>query len=146
MVDDQLLRLIHVRPEFPRATPIREVVGAMSQSEVGAVAVIEGRKVVGIFTERDLMTRVVIQRRDPGETTIGDVMTSPALTVDRDATVEQAASVMRSKHVRHLVVVDEDGDLLGIVSLRQVLYHILDRLEGKLEDQERFIMTDGPGG
>jgi CBS domain-containing protein len=146
MSNIDLLRFIQVRPEFSPGTRLDDVVRAMSETEVGAVAVTEGRKLVGIFTERDLMTRIVAQERALVDTTIGEVMSSPAIKVGRDATVQEAAGVMRSRHVRHLAVVDEDGDLLGLVSLRHLLYHLLDQLEGKVEDQERFIMTDGPGG
>jgi CBS domain-containing protein len=146
MSDIDLLRLVQVRPEFTPDTPLAEVVRAMSETEIGAVAVTEGRKLVGIFTERDLMTRLVAPGRALGETSVGEVMSSPAVMVRRDATVEEAAAVMRARHVRHLAVVDQDGDLLGIVSLRHLLYRLLDALEGKVEDQERFIMTDGPGG
>jgi CBS domain-containing protein len=146
MSNIDLLRLVQVRPEFPANTQLTDVVRAMSEGEVGAVAVTEGRKLVGIFTERDLMTRIVAPGRGLAGTTIGEVMSSPAVMVGREATVQEAAAAMRSRHVRHLAVVDEDGDLLGIVSLRHLLYQLLDALEGKVEDQERFIMTDGPGG
>ena len=146
MANIDLLRLIRVRPEFPRRMQLADVVRIMSETEIGAAAVTDGRKPVGIFTERDLMTRVVAEGRPVAGTTIGDVMTAPAVMVGRDTTIAQAAAVMQARHVRHLLVVDNDGDLLGLVSLREILYQMLDALEGKVEDQERYIMTDGPGG
>lgn len=146
MSNTELLHLVQVRPEFSPDTPVAEVVRVMTEAEVGAVAITAGRKVVGIFTERDLMTRLVARRRELEGVPVGDVMTSPPQIVDRDASIEHAAAIMRLRHVRHLAVVDEDGDLLGLVSLRHLLYHLLDDLEGKVEDQERYIMTDGPGG
>ena len=53
---------------------------------------------------------------------------------------------MRSRHIRHLPIVDEHGAMLGIVSLRYVLFEVMDRLAEKADDLERFLMTDGPGG
>jgi CBS domain-containing protein len=144
--DSELLRLVHARPEVSLGTPVRDVVRLMVEGEVGAVAVTEGRRIVGIFTERDLMTRVVWPRRDPARTPVREVMSSPVQMVSVDATVAQAAALMRSHHIRHLAVVDEDGDLLGLVALRYLLYAMLGQLEVKVDDLQGFIMADGPGG
>jgi CBS domain-containing protein len=74
------------------------------------------------------------------------VMTSPVKTVAATASVAEAASLMRDAHIRHLAVIDDDGDLLGLVAQRYLLYDLLDRLETKVDDLEGYIMTDGPGG
>jgi CBS domain-containing protein len=144
--DSELLRLVHARPEVSPATPVRDVVRLMVEGEVGAVAVTEGRRIVGIFTERDLMTRVVWPTRDAARTAVRGVMSSPVQAVSVDATVAQAAAVMRAHHIRHLAVVDEDGDLLGLVALRYLLYQMLGNLEVKVDDLQGYIMADGPGG
>ena len=73
-------------------------------------------------------------------------MSSPVQMVSVDATVAQAAAIMRSHHIRHLAVVDEDGDLLGLVALRYLLDGMLGHLEGKVDDLQGYIMADGPGG
>jgi CBS domain-containing protein len=144
--ESELLRLVHARPEVPPSASVRDVVRLMVEGEVGAVAVTEGRRIVGIFTERDLMTRVVWERRDAARTPVREVMSSPVQMVSVDASVPEAAAVMRAHHIRHLAVVDEDGDLLGLVAQRYLLYQMLGTLEVKVDDLQGYIMADGPGG
>jgi CBS domain-containing protein len=146
VVESELLHLVHARPELPPHTSVREVVQSMVQGEVGAVAITEGRKIVGVFTERDLMTRVVWPDRDPHRTPVRSVMSTPVHMVSLDATIAQAAAIMQAQHIRHLAVVDEDGDLLGLVSLRHLLYEMLGHLEVMVDDLQGYIMADGPGG
>jgi CBS domain-containing protein len=141
-----LLRLIRSRPEVSPDTPVLDAVRTMTEGKVGAVTVLQGGKLVGIFTERDLMTRVVLTAKDPATARVGEVMTRPVHTVSDTASVAEAATMMRDHHIRHLPVVDDDGELLGVVALRYVLYDLMGRLETKVDDLETFIMTDGPGG
>ncbi len=146
MLESELLHLVHARPEAPPAASVRSVVRMMVEGEVGAVAITEGRKIVGIFTERDLMVRVVWPGRDPDRVSVGEVMTFPVQTISMHATVADAAGIMQAEHIRHLAVVDEDGDLLGLVALRYLLYALLGSLEVKVDDLQGYIMADGPGG
>jgi CBS domain-containing protein len=145
-----LLQLAQVTPEVSPETLVMEAVALMAKGRVGAIAVTSvediGRKVVGVFTERDLMRRVVNERRDPAATRIGDVMTTPVQTVSDETSVAEAASLMRQHHIRHLVVVDGRGALQGIVAQRYLLYDLLGNLELKVNGLESYIMADGPGG
>jgi CBS domain-containing protein len=141
-----LLRLAQETPEVSPATTVAEAVAIMTTRRVGAVAVTRGRKILGVFTERDLMRRVVFERRDPDTTIVRDVMTSPARTVPDSMSVEEAATLMRDAHIRHLAVVDRDGDLLGMVGLRYILYDLLGELEQKVDGLHMYLMVDGPGG
>jgi CBS domain-containing protein len=142
----ELLRMVQPSPEVAEETRVSDVVHMMGLLKLGAAAVTDGRKIRGIFTERDLMLRVVMRGRDPTTTRVGEVMTSPVKTVAATASVAEAASLMRDAHIRHLAVIDDDGDLLGLVAQRYLLYDLLDRLETKVDDLEGYIMTDGPGG
>ena len=141
-----LHRLIQPRPAVDPLTSVEEAVRLMTENAVGAVPVTKGGKLLGIFTERDLMSRVVMGRKDPRTTPVSAVMTSPVLTIESSATVEEAAAVMQSRHIRHLAVVDDNGDLKGLVALRYLLFEKMGGLERKVDDLEAFIMTDGPGG
>ena len=141
-----LERLIQQRPAVDPLTSVEEAVRLMTVNAVGAVPVTKGGKLLGIFTERDLMRRVVMSRKDPITTPVSAVMTSPVLTIESTATIEEAAAVMQSRHIRHLAVVDENGELQGLVALRYLLFEKLGGLERKVDDLEAFIMTDGPGG
>lgn len=141
-----LEHLIQQRPAVDPLTSVEEAVRLMTMNAVGAVPVTKGGKLLGIFTERDVMSRVVMARKDPTTTPVSAVMTSPVLTIEASATIEEAAAVMQSQHIRHLAVVDDNGDLQGLVALRYLLFEKMGGLERKVDDLEAFIMTDGPGG
>jgi len=99
---------------------VRAAAVLMTESNVGAVPVMESEQLVGMFTERDLMTRVVAQNLDPDNTTVADVMTKEVVSVGPDEDTERCVSRMRSMKCRHLPVI-ADERLVGIVSLRDVL-------------------------
>ena len=80
--------LVTVNPE---ATVMRAV-QIMAEESIGAIAVTEGSRLTGMFSERDLMFRVVLEKRDPERTHVRDVMTSPVETIHRDSTAEQTCS------------------------------------------------------
>jgi CBS domain-containing protein len=141
-----LLRLAQETAEVSPDTTVLAAVDTMAKERVGAVAVTNGGKIVGVFTERDLMRRVVHEHRDPSTTLVRDVMTSPVRTVSDAMSVSEAATLMRTNHIRHLAIVDEHGNLLGMVALRYLLYDLMDELERKVDGLHSYIMADGPGG
>lgn len=141
-----LTRLSHHRPEVTPEVRVIDAVTMMSEKVVGAIAVTVARKVVGIFTERDLMRRVVAAGRDPATTAISEVMTHPVETVQDATSVREAAAIMLSHHIRHLAIVDAAGDFLGLVAQRHLLYDLMTKLELKVDDLQNYLMIDGPGG
>jgi len=130
----------------PSNATVFDALQVMCEGNTGAVLVTEDEKIVGIFTERDLMKRVVHAQLDPGATRLSAVMTSPVETVPNSASVAEAAAIMRDRHIRHLAVVDGQGDLIGLVAQRYLLYDLMTDLELKVDNLEGFIMADGPGG
>lgn len=106
--------------------PVRKVARLMTESGIGAVVVMAGDAMLGMFTERDLMTRVVDKRLDPGLVTVDQVMTPEPITVTPSTTVTEAMTLVSEKHVRHLPVV-EDGRLVAMLSARDLLRSILHR-------------------
>jgi len=141
-----LLRLSHERPEVTPNVSVRETTRIMAESHIGAMAVRKGAAIVGIFSERDLMKRVVAGGHDPASTPVGDVMNTNIVKVYDSDSVESAASAMRSQHVRHAVIVDQAGNYLALLSERHLLYELMNALEAKVGDLTGYIMTDGPGG
>jgi CBS domain-containing protein len=119
---------------------------AMTDRQVGAAAVVEGRAVVGVVSERDVMKKVVAARGDPGAVRVRDIMSSPVLSVSLKTSVADAADLMRKNHIRHLVVLDKHGDLVGMLALRYLLYDLMDDMQRNVGDLMGYIMTDGPGG
>jgi len=92
----------------------------MAQHNIGAMPVVDGQRVVGIFSERDLMVRVVAVGRDPGRTTVAEVMTRDLVVASPLDTCEACLQLMKSAGVRHLLLLHE-GRLEGVVSLRDLL-------------------------
>lgn len=102
----------------PRAT-VLEATRIMNDARIGSVLVIEGewRRIVGILTERDLLTRVITAERDPSTTLVSDVMTTDVLFCTPSTTIDDLRSVMREKRIRHVPVREDDGSLVGLVSI-----------------------------
>ncbi|HZP88109.1 MAG TPA: CBS domain-containing protein [Burkholderiales bacterium] len=119
---------------------------AMTGRKVGAATVVEGEAIVGVITERDVMGKVVAVGRDPTAVRVRDIMSSPALCVQLRTSVADAAEMMREHHIRHLVVVDENGKLAAMLALRYLLYDLMDDMHRNVGDLVGFIMSDGPGG
>jgi CBS domain-containing protein len=144
---DYLVRLSH-RPPVVVApdTPVLSAVELMSKNRVGAVGVVENDKLVGIFTERDLMERVVLKVRPPASTTVGEVMTSPVASVRGDDDPAQALETMVDRHIRHLPVTDDSNRILGVLSIRNLLQDQLERARREADSLEAFISADGSGG
>ena len=129
----------------PEAT-VMEAVRIMSHESIGALAVTEENRLVGMFSERDLMLRVVSERRDPERTHVHDVMTSPVETIHRDSTADDALKVMLEKHIRHLPILDRDGKLCGMISMRSLLHEKVVELTDQLDSLEAYFTADGFGG
>jgi CBS domain-containing protein len=99
----------------------------MNERHIGAVVVTSGDRVVGIFTERDILNRVVATGRVAAETHVGDVMTTPTACCLRDTPLEDCKAVMSDRRIRHLPVVEE-GKLFGLISSGDILaYEQADR-------------------
>jgi len=142
-----LLRLAQVpAPSVKPEITVAKAVGVMARQRVGAVAVVENGALRGIFTERDLMLRVVNEARDPASTLVRDVMTAEVMTVTDEATAEDASGLMLEGHLRHLPVVDEQGEVLGLLSMRQLLEERLHDLSREVHSLEQYMANDGPGG
>ncbi|HEY7698021.1 MAG TPA: CBS domain-containing protein [Vicinamibacteria bacterium] len=127
-------------------TTVLEAVRLMSDQQVGAVAVTREGKLTGIFTERDLMIRVVLEGRDPAATRIGEVMTENCISAKKDMSMGEALQVMTESHFRHLPVVDENDRVLGLLSIRNLLHNRVDKLSQELDSVVAFFTSDNPGG
>jgi CBS domain-containing protein len=115
------VRVVSVRPD----ETVQVAIARMMEEGIGAVVVCEGPRLVGIFTERDVL-RIAAEGQRFGEVRIGDVMTRSPLTVDPDVHIVDAARLMGERGIRHLPVV-EGENLHGVVGIRDVLRSLVDR-------------------
>ena len=142
-----LLKIAHVPPATvePSAS-ILEAVQVMAEEGVGAVAVVDGDQLRGIFTERDVMLRGVLRERKSVETKVGEVMTTSVETTTDETPYEEALNFMLERHIRHLPIVSSDGHLKGMLSIRNLLEHMVQDLQRELHSLDQYLLNDGPGG
>ncbi len=114
----------------------------MVEHNIGAIPVLRDGRLAGIFSERDLMKRVVVERRDPHTTHVGDVMSSNPLVVAPNEDLDACLLLMREHGFRHLPICDGDR-LVGMVSLRDILMHDLDEKDGEVKAMRAYIQTGG---
>jgi len=126
-----------------RASPtvsVRDAARMMATARCGSILVMAGERLLGIFTARDLLNRVVAQDRDPAEITLNDVMTAEPDTIGPQATVKDAIRMMDEFAYRHLPVV-ERGRVIGVVSMRDIPIAELLAMDGELET--RHALAEG---
>ena len=110
----------------------------MAEARCGSVLVVDDGRMLGIFTERDLLVRVVAAGLDPDRTPLGEVMTADPGTIGADEPVEEAVRRMDEGGLRHLPVVEGDGSVLGVLSTRDIPVLELGRMAGELHEQRRL--------
>ncbi len=89
----------------------------MREHKVGALIILDGERIAGMFSERDVLQRIVADGRDPAQTTVGDVMTVEVACCTPDTSLEEARGAMKNRRIRHLPVVDGEERLLGLISI-----------------------------
>jgi CBS domain-containing protein len=120
------------------STTILDAVQEMTRQHIGCIAVMEGAELVGIFTERDVMTRVVAKAVDPKAVRVGEVMTANPDTITPDVTVQQVMEIFNQKRFRHIPVVS-GGRVLGIVSIRNLSDWIVAAHRAEAEQLLQYI-------
>ena len=138
IVNDQQIELLS------DGMTVREAAKYMADRHIGAVLIGEGDKLTGIFTERDILTRVVAKGLDPEAATVAEVMTGNPDTVAPSEEALSALDRMREKGYRHLPVADQ-GRVVGIVSIRDLYAAVKSELESDIKDREAFMFDTGYG-
>lgn len=121
---------------------VQHAVQVMAEKSIGAILVMEGSTLRGIFSERDLLTRVVAHGRSVERTMLREVMTADVVSIAGNATPEEALRLMRAHHCRHLPVV-EGGGVVAMVSIRDIFSAVQSRLERDNEEKQAFIFSGG---
>ena len=126
------------------STTVKEAVQVMRDRHIGAVLVLEEQRLVGIFTERDVLTKVVAEERDPAATQISEVMTRDPDTVSPDDAAIDALDRMSTRGYRHLPVVAGER-VVAIVSIRDLYAAVRRSLEGELRQRDAYIFGESYG-
>ena len=132
LIRDQQLLCVDVNQ------PVLEVVCFMVDHNIGAVPVLRQGELAGIFSERDLMKRIVAEGRDPARTRVFEVMTPDPFVVSPEEGIENCMAMMRQQSFRHLVVCS-GRELKGLLSMRDVLLHGLVERDGEVQMMRAYI-------
>ncbi len=122
----------------PPASTIADAVAEMNRHRVGAILVIDEGRLVGIFTERDVLRRVVGAGVDASRTSVADVMTTGVITITPDASIEETMVLFTEKRCRHLPVID-GGKLVGAISIGDITRWMADAHRAEAEHLKNYI-------
>jgi CBS domain-containing protein len=118
-------------------TTVLQAAILMNEHKVGSLVVVDGDRVAGMFTERDILQRVVAGQRDPARTLVGEVMTAEVLCCTPETSIEEARTVMKERRIRHLPVVNAEDRLLGLISIGDLNAHHV-----ASQEQTIFLMSE----
>jgi CBS domain-containing protein len=131
-----------VRP----GTTATDAIQLMLLRRVGAVAVVDGSQLVGIFTERDVLRKLALSGRDPSKVAVSELMTAPVETIGPNTRPGAALALMNERHFRHLPIMDSGGKLLGMLSIRNLLQAQVEELSQQVDSMEQSMVNDAQGG
>lgn len=101
-------------------TTVLDAIHEMNTRQIGCLIVMHEGSVVGVFTERDVLRRVIAEKLSPGDTTVGQVMTSEVACCGPDTDIDDVSAILKERRIRHLPVCTDDGDLMGVISIGDV--------------------------
>jgi len=130
----------HVSPEGC----VYDAIEIMADKHVGALMVVSEGNLVGVVSERDYARKVILQGKSSKQTQVKEIMTSPAIFVTPEQTVEGSMRIMTEKHIRHLPVV-EDGKLLGVVSIGDLVKWMISAQQQTISQLHSYITSQYPG-
>jgi CBS domain-containing protein len=128
----------------PPGITVSEAVKEMNRHRIGSVLVMDGPRLAGIFTERDVLTRVVADDLDPKTTPVAQVMTPNVLTVTPETTVQQTMELFAEKRCRHLPVL-KDGQILGLISIGDVSRWVANANRAEAESLRQYLSGGSAG-
>ena len=115
--------------------PVAYAAKMMRDEDVGLAPIVQGDRLVGTLTDRDIAIRVVAEGRDPESTTVREVASTDLVTIDPEQSLDEALRLMAQRQVRRLPVVEKDGRLVGVLAQADVARHGEDRETGQVVEQ-----------
>jgi CBS domain-containing protein len=117
------------------STTLTEAARFMKSEDTGILPIVEGDRLIGVLTDRDIAIRAVAEGRDPNSTTAGTIASDKIVTIDPDQRLDEALRMMGDYQVRRLPVVEEDGRLVGMLSQADIARHASERKTGEVVEQ-----------
>jgi CBS domain-containing protein len=139
---DNIRQLLHTKGSnvwsTTPATSVYEALKLMSDKNVGALVVIDGERLAGIFSERDYARKVILKGKTSRELSVADIMTTDVISVRSDQTIVDCMELMTERHIRHLPVLDA-GRVIGVISIGDVVKSIISSQKDTINHLEDYI-------
>ena len=126
-------------------TTVYDAIALMSEKDVGALPVMCRGALCGIVSERDYRNKVILKGRKSRETTVRDIMTKDVKCVTEDYTMQDCMGIMSDKRIRHLPVLDDKNNLIGIISIGDIVKTIMDAQKNEIQNLREYITSSYPG-
>jgi CBS domain-containing protein len=123
---------------------VYDAIEIMANKHVGALMVVSEGKLVGVVSERDYARKVILQGKSSKQSLVKEIMTSPAIFLTPEQTVEDGMRVMTDKHIRHLPIV-ENGEVLGVVSIGDLVKWVISAQQQTISQLHSYITSSYPG-
>lgn len=111
----------------------------MAERNLTALLVVKNKALVGIFSERDYARKIILKGKRSRETPVSEIMTAKLITIDPSETVNECMSIMTERRIRHLPIVNSDGEMLGIISIGDVMKIIMEEQRFMIKELQRYI-------
>jgi CBS domain-containing protein len=126
-----------IRPE----ASVLDALKVMAEKDIGAILVVEGKALVGVFSERDYARKVILHGKSSKDIMVREIMSSPPIFIEPDNSVEESLALMSAKHIRHLPVM-EKGRLIGIVTIGDLVRSLIDEQKVVIDHLEKHILAN----
>ena len=123
------------------ATRVFDALQLMADKDVGALLVVDGKTLVGVFSERDYARKVILLGKSSKVMPVSEIMSSPPIFIEPDITVKKGLALMSAKHVRHLPVM-EKKHLIGIVTIGDLVRSLIDEQKVVIDHLEKYILSN----
>jgi CBS domain-containing protein len=128
----------------PPSATVYDCISKMAENDFGSIVIMEGEEIVGIFTERDYMKKVALEGRSSDDTAVNDIMTQDVVTVGPEKTLEACLDLMDDLECRHLPVVDEEGQLDDLISVRDCMRQISEASKSEALQLRHYVRGQYP--
>ena len=136
LVEGKEQRLLSIAPDDSVYAALKK----MAQHDIGALVVVSGDKLVGVFSERDYARRVILEGKSSRDTQVSEIMTRQVICVSPERTADQCMAVMTQKRVRHLPVI-ENKQVVAVISIGDVVREMISDQQHTIEQLEQYIMS-----
>ena len=135
LIESKNKKLASVAPE----QSVLRALEIMAENDVGALLVLDGKRLAGVFSERDYARKVILQGKASKSTKVSEIMSGKVVYVTLNRTIEECMAIMTEKHFRHLPVLDDDHNVVGIVSIGDMIKEMISQQKFIIGQLENYI-------